>query len=220
MQPIDIEVFFGLQHKDIIMAAAVILGPILAVQAQKWLEHFREKKKRRIEIFRTLMTTRAEPLHRDHVQALNMIDIDFYGWVMPLLKIRMQNSLEKAVTDAWKVYRNHLNKFHENADSNSWATKRQDLFTDVLYKMAISLNYSFDRVQLEVDAYRPVAYNNLENVQAEILLGLTEVLKGGKSIPMKIVEWPPVSESTAETKYSDPKQENQPTDQENKNTSS
>ncbi|MEB6381066.1 hypothetical protein MXM41_19380 [Leclercia adecarboxylata] len=37
--------FFGMESKDIIMTAAVLIGPILAVQIQKILEQFREKNK-------------------------------------------------------------------------------------------------------------------------------------------------------------------------------
>lgn len=35
---------FGMEYKDIVMTAAVIIGPILAVEIQKILEQFREKK--------------------------------------------------------------------------------------------------------------------------------------------------------------------------------
>lgn len=76
--------------KDIIMTSAVILGPILAVQAQKVIEKFQETRKRRMALFKTLMSTRAERLNRDHVQALNMIDIDFYGRVLPFIKTKYQ----------------------------------------------------------------------------------------------------------------------------------
>lgn len=220
MQPVDDKLFLGLQYKDFIMTVAVILGPILAVQVQKYLEQFREKKKRRLEIFRTLMSTRAEILHRNHVQALNMIDIEFYGWMIPIIKTRYQSRAEQAVTHAWKIYNGHLNKFTEYGDAISWGNKRQELLTDVLYAMATALDYDFDKVQLQRDCYRPMAYGDLDNLQAGIVTSLGEVLKGERPIPMKIVEWPSVSESTAETKYSDLKQENQPTDQENKNTSS
>ncbi len=36
--------FLGMENKDVIMTASVIVGPILAVQIQKILEQFREKK--------------------------------------------------------------------------------------------------------------------------------------------------------------------------------
>jgi hypothetical protein len=46
--------------KDWITVLAVVAGPILAVQAQKYVEAFRERKQRRLTLFRTLMSTRAE----------------------------------------------------------------------------------------------------------------------------------------------------------------
>lgn len=52
-------ILFGMESKDIIMTAAVIVGPVLAVQIQKTLEQFRERKQSRFSIFRTLMSTRA-----------------------------------------------------------------------------------------------------------------------------------------------------------------
>ena len=42
-----------------ITVAAIICGPILAVQAQKWIETAREKRNRRLNVFKRLMATRA-----------------------------------------------------------------------------------------------------------------------------------------------------------------
>ena len=93
--------------KDWVTVIAVILSPLLAVQAQKMIETLREKRNRRIKIFKTLMSTRGERLSRDHVQALNMIDIEFYG--RRFFGIRFQRRSEKAVTNAWKNYNDNLN---------------------------------------------------------------------------------------------------------------
>ncbi len=38
-------ILFGMETKDIIMTAAVIVGPVLAVQIQKTLEQFRKENK-------------------------------------------------------------------------------------------------------------------------------------------------------------------------------
>jgi hypothetical protein len=54
---------------DWVIAGCTLLGPVLAVQAQKWVEGFREKKARRLTIFRTLMTTRAMVLNPNYVEA-------------------------------------------------------------------------------------------------------------------------------------------------------
>jgi hypothetical protein len=45
----------NMEYKDIIMTLAVILGPIAAVQIQKWLEQSRNRTERKLKIFKTLM---------------------------------------------------------------------------------------------------------------------------------------------------------------------
>jgi hypothetical protein len=79
---------------DGLLILATIAGPILAVQAQKWVERATEKRRQRLMIFTTLMNTRATRLAPDHVQALNMIDLVFNG----------KNAKDKAVIDAWRQY--------------------------------------------------------------------------------------------------------------------
>ena len=58
---------------------AIILGPILAVQVQKYIENKKETRNKKMQIFKALMATRATPLYPAHVEALNMIDIEFYN---------------------------------------------------------------------------------------------------------------------------------------------
>ncbi|MFQ1741704.1 DUF6680 family protein [Aeromonas veronii] len=99
-----------MESKDVVMTIAVVIGPILAVQAQKFIEALQEKRTRRMSLFQTLMSTRAERLNRDHVKALNMIDIEFYGRMLPFIRTRYQTSHEQAVTHCWKSYNSHLNQ--------------------------------------------------------------------------------------------------------------
>lgn len=183
-------ILFGMESKDIIMTAAVIIGPILAVQIQKTLEQFRERKQSRLSIFRTLMSTRAQRLHREHVQALNMIDIEFYGRKIPIIKIRYQTNKEQTVTHAWKSYNSHLNKIQDYPDINIWISKSDDLFTDLLYALSQAMNYDFDKVQLRRDCYRPIAHGDLETTQANILKGLEKVFSGDTALPMFITNAP------------------------------
>ena len=80
--------------------AAAGAGPVLAVEVQKRSERKREQRSRRLGIFRTLMATRLQMLGWEHVQALNVIDVEFYG----------SSSEEKAVLNDWKAYLDHLNQ--------------------------------------------------------------------------------------------------------------
>ena len=57
---------------------ATFFGPIVAVQAQKWIENFREKKREKKYVFAMLMYTRGTRVSPEHVQALNRIELAFY----------------------------------------------------------------------------------------------------------------------------------------------
>ena len=56
MEPIT---YFHLELKDWWVVAATVLGPILAVQAQKAVEAYRERRTRKSRLFELLMATRA-----------------------------------------------------------------------------------------------------------------------------------------------------------------
>lgn len=198
----------GLEYKDFIMTMAVIIGPFGAVQIQRVLEKIREKKQRRLDIFKTLMSTRAEKVNRAHVQALNMIDIEFYGRMIPIIRTRYQRRTEQAVTHAWKIYNSHLNKFGEFDNLSIWSTRSDELFTELLYALAQSLDYDFDKVQLQRDCYRPQAHGELENLQGKILVGLEKVLSGESPLPMQVVNIPVAKDeqdvvSVEKTQYSE-----------------
>src|SRR5207244_804584 len=59
--------------------AAIYLGPIAALKIQRRLDDERESKRRKLEIFKVLMSNRATPLSPAYVQALNLIDVEFTG---------------------------------------------------------------------------------------------------------------------------------------------
>ena len=128
MQPIT---WLGIELKDWITIVALFLGPILAIQVQKLIEAKKEKRDRRFDIFKTLMATRAERLSTEHVQALNLIDIEFYGKIR--WGTRFQTEREKAVTNAWKNYNDHLNHTQGGED---WWTRGEELLVKMLYEMS------------------------------------------------------------------------------------
>lgn len=178
-----------MEAKDWVMTFAVLLGPILAVQAQKIIELLRERRFRRLTLFKTLMSTRAERLSREHVQALNIIDIEFYGKI--IFGRHFQNPKEKAITKSWKKYKQHLYDLAKYESTDSWLKEGDKLFTNLLYEMSNFLGYGYDEVQLANDCYRPTAHVNIETTQLEVLTGLADVLKGKNSLPMAVTSFPP-----------------------------
>lgn len=83
---------------ECITLAAIMLGPVLALFTQRLLDHLRENKERRVQLFLTLMRTRATPLAPDHVNALNSIDVVFDG------------GRDQKVRDAWSKLLAHVVK--------------------------------------------------------------------------------------------------------------
>jgi hypothetical protein len=62
---------------DWITVAAIVVGPVLALAAQRMLHRIREKKNRRADLYLTVMGLRATWLHHDSVRAFNSIDTVF-----------------------------------------------------------------------------------------------------------------------------------------------
>ncbi len=102
---------------------AIILGPILAVQVQEFLERGREERRRKLWVFRELMLTRGTVLSPRHVEALNGIQMEFSD----------KRSDEKKVLDAWKLYLDHLN-LQNPPDMNVWTAAALNLLVDLLYE--------------------------------------------------------------------------------------
>lgn len=179
-----------------LMIAAVLLAPLIAVQVQKYLEVLREKRQKKIGIFQTLMATRAARLSAQHVQALNMIDIEFYG--RKIIGYRYQSRSEKEITDAWKVYLDHLYRPDvTESELKAWTEKGADLFVELLHRMAQHLGYDFDKVHLNKGIYSPRAHGEEELEQLFIRKAFVEILQGKKAFPMAVVSFPYSQEDAA-----------------------
>ena len=168
------EIFLGLKVSDWIMIAAVFLGPIVAVQLTRYLDNKNEVKNRKLEVFRALMSTRAYNISWEHVSALNRIDLEFDNKIPK----------EKEVLNSWKSYLDLLGD--KSITGETWSAKRIDLFVDLLHKMALVLDYDFDKTHIKNSAYSPIAHGNSEQEINEIRSGLIKVLKGEVFIPIQV----------------------------------
>lgn len=163
---------------DWIVVVAVLLAPILAVQIQKWLERARERRTRKLQLFQTLMSTRTARVAVAHVQALNMIDVEFAG--VRLWRGRSPSKTERQVLDAWRVYHDLLNDESSFKDE-AGAHRREDAFVELLYAMSRDLGYDFDKVYLRKGAYSPVAHAELETDQRLFRKYMMEILEGRRA---------------------------------------
>ena len=156
---------------------AILLAPVVALRVSKWLDERRAAKERKMYIFRTLMTTRGAGLSPTHVEALNMIDVEFHG------KDKEFND----VIEAWKLYRDHLFDRMIDTDLKAWTTKKEDFLIELLHEMALYLGYTFDKVLIKRGHYYPRGYGEIEEEQMIIRQGLVKLFQKKDSLP--VVAW-------------------------------
>jgi hypothetical protein len=161
---------------DWIMVVAVLVGPVIAVQLTRYLDKKREIRERKLQVFKTLMSTRGYTTSWEHVVALNRIDIEF----------DKQNTKEKEVIEAWKAYLDHLNA--KEIPIEHWAVKRIELFVELLHRMAQVLNYDFDKTHIKNSSYAPMAHETLEKQQEAIRKGVIDLLDGKRRLPVHVGE--------------------------------
>lgn len=152
---------------DILNLIAIIVIPIIAVVIGQYLQNKAEKRKDKMQIFKTLMTSRIYGWTQESVHCLNIIDIIF--------------SDDKKVRDAWKDL---YDKYCVQNPDDIQLKKIKNAQYKLLETMAISLGYK-DKVtwkniqnpyipngliqQLESQNKSQQAYNN-------ILLNMREIL--------------------------------------------
>ncbi|GFE51576.1 hypothetical protein So717_33290 [Roseobacter cerasinus] len=157
--------------------AAVLLSPLLAVQATKFLEKSAEKRSRRIAVYRTLMATRAQRLSPAHVEALNSIDLEF------------TDHGDKAIREAWKALLAHFSdrSYPEN-QKEQWVIRHIDLLVELLFEMGKRMGFEFDKTHIRTGIYSPQAFGDMEEEQAIVRRGVVEVLLGKRAVPIRIMQ--------------------------------
>lgn len=176
------------------MVAAIICGPVLAVQAQKWIEAAREKKNRRLYNFKRLMATRGAPLSPGHVEALNMIDLEFVGRGKKNENVRLR----------WKEYLDNLASLSQDPEEqerqlDAWSQRNGDLLAELLHDMGAAVGYKFDKVQIRRGIYSPRGHANLELEAQLIRRFLIELLAGQRTLPLDVRSLPGVPGAQAPT---------------------
>lgn len=169
-----------------ITVVAILAGPLLAVQVQKWLEAFREKRNRRKWLFIRLMTTRGATVSAAHVEALNAIDLEFAGRGKKNVQVRRR----------WREYLDQLGSLSQDPEQQqkqleSWAQDNQKHLENLLHDMGVAVGYDFDLVQIRRGIYTPRGHTIFEIENQAIRRGLIELLSGNRALPMDVRSLPP-----------------------------
>jgi hypothetical protein len=141
--------------------AAIVLGPVFALFAQRALDSIREKRRRRADVYLTLMATRATPVAQEHLKALNSIDIVFSG------------RRDRKVREAWHKVLEHV---VTDTSRPGWQEKYGDLKADLLREIGLEVGYTFTTDELKRQIYHPSYYGELESDQLLIRKALAKAL--------------------------------------------
>ena len=159
----------------VIYMLTIAVSPLIAVQVTEFIHRRSEKQSRRLHVFRTLMATRGTRLSNEHVQALNMIAVEFRG----------KDQASRAVVESWKAYLLHLDTKFQDA---SWLTRGTDLIVELLFNMSKSLRYDFEKSEILTTAYFPKAHGDLQENQLRISQGFADIVDGKKTIPISLFQ--------------------------------
>ena len=180
---------------DWLLIAATVSGPILAVQAQKWVERATELRRRRLWIFETIMANRATRLADDNIKALNSIDLVFRPRIIPSKK-------DRAVISAWRDLFGELTQGLKEGETdpilvNAWLGRCNEFYVKLEAAMAAALGFRFTDEELRRGIYYPRGHNEREQAQLAILHNLKRLLAGETAINMKVTEFPGSPEAAA-----------------------
>lgn len=159
---------------DYLTLAALIIIPIVAVVIAQWLQNRSEKRKDKMQIFKTLMTSRIYGWTPDSVNALNIIDIVF--------------SDDEKVRAAWKDLND---KYRVTNPDQQHLKKIENAQYKLLEAMAISLGYK-DKITWETiqNPYMPVgmaqqieAQKNMQQAYYSAINGVNNFVQNQKQNP-------------------------------------
>ena len=157
---------------EILNLIAIIIIPIIAVIIGQWLQTRSEKRKDKMHIFKTLMTSRVYGWTQESVYCLNIIDIVFAD--------------DREVRNAWKDL---YDKYCVQNPDESQLKKIETAQYKLLETMAVSLGYK-DKVTWETiqNPYIPQgmlrqieAQNQSQQAYNKLLLNMQQMIPQNKN---------------------------------------
>lgn len=149
---------------QVVNIVAVLLSPIIAVLVSIFIQNRGEKRKKKMEIFTTLLSTRHHIFITDEtVQALNMIDVVFYD--------------KPKIRKLWKDYYDVLCQTTVNPKS------QQDKKLELIHEMAKELGYGKAISTFDIDrSYYPNGLLKSTQRAEEISDELLRILKSSSGL--------------------------------------
>jgi hypothetical protein len=168
MQP----TYWGLTVSEWITVAAIIVGPIVAVLTQLWIQARNSKRATKLLVFNTLMSYRTVLLNPHFVQAFNLVDVVFYN--------------NEEVREKRKAFMDVVLAFAGGNMTPQAVEQLRDIVAEMLSKMGAELGYDFDHLQIKGTGYYPAAFEKLDTLAFTLREKGLAVLEGKSNIGIVI----------------------------------
>jgi hypothetical protein len=129
------------------------------------------------------MATRKLGISPDHVNALNLIEVDFYKC--------------KKVETAWKAYLEHLNNSGRPEDEN-WRETKDRRLAELLFQTGAVLHIDIPALDIFKGGYAPMGWAHKDARSNEALEYMHELAQGTKVFPIWLKGITPSNGATPE----------------------
>ena len=155
-----------------VYVSSVIISALLAVILTKIIDHYRNIRKDRIDIFETLVSCSLWEVSYKKADALNLIKVIYYG-----------------CNDVIVAYNNYMDLLSANSSSTDEDIK--DNWVKLLESMALYLGYKNIKWDALKKTYKPAGLANSEQLYQENAMGYNELIKlflGNPEIIQKLLQ--------------------------------
>jgi hypothetical protein len=119
------------------------------------------------------MRTRNAALLPDHVNTLNLVEVEFYR-----------------VPEVMTAYRELMRHINTPNSAEMWAQRHRSNLTKLVSAMAKDLGYRFEQLDVFEGGYYPMGWGQTEEQQLAMRLGLIELFSGKRTLPVHVIEKP------------------------------
>lgn len=154
--------------------AAIVIGPGIGVLLTFLMQHVVSQRQRRMNVFRDLMATRRMRLSKTHVEALNLVEVEFHR--------------KKDVIKKWNNYREHLyTKAPEDAqDLDRFIKDQEKLLTLLVQSIGKEMGRQIEQLEIWDGGYVPAGWEQDEIQIRELRRHALGMLKGQLGLPVII----------------------------------
>ena len=179
---------------NLLTLIAILVGPIAAVIVTRHIDAKRDNRNRKMEIFRTLMRTRRQPTSIQHVEALNLVEIEFSDCEQ--IKQAFTVLFEHFATQHPRLPTEEVNDAMELNEvirrNSAFDTRihndRQAQLARLLHAIAKELKFSIEQLEIFEGGYRPQGWADLELDERVIRKYVTDLYLGRRTVPVTVFD--------------------------------